>query len=117
MVWTLISGSIYNASADDYTRIMQLVIAKSTPYMISNMGYGTYFLFASFMTIAFLWVCFLLPETRGIRLEEMDALFGAIHPMQVSTSLRTDETGKESPERPPCASTELKKAEAMLESV
>jgi hypothetical protein len=96
---------------------MQFVIAKSTPYMISSMGYGTYFLFASFMTIAFLWVYFLLPETKGIRLEEMDALFGAVHSTSTSTSLRTNETEKESPEQPVRTSTELKKAEAMLESV
>lgn len=56
--------------------VMQFVIAKSTPYMITSMSYGTYFFFAASMNIAFVWVFFLLPETKGVRLEEMDALFG-----------------------------------------
>ncbi|KAF8585353.1 general substrate transporter [Ramaria rubella] len=57
--------------------LMQFVITKSTPFMITSLGYGTYFLFGASMTISFAWVWFLLPETKGLRLEDMDALFGS----------------------------------------
>ena len=55
---------------------MQFVITKSTPFMITSMGYGTYFFFGASMTLSFAWVWFLLPETKGLRLEDMDAIFG-----------------------------------------
>jgi len=57
--------------------LMQFVITKSTPFMITSMGFGTYFFFGASMTVSFVWVYFLLPETKGLRLEDMDALFGA----------------------------------------
>ncbi|UKZ48227.1 hypothetical protein TrVGV298_002463 [Trichoderma virens] len=56
--------------------IMNFVIARSVPYMITNIGYGTYFLFAAFMTIAIPWVFFSVPETKNVSLEDIDALFG-----------------------------------------
>lgn len=57
--------------------IMNFVIARSTPYMINNIKYGTYFLFATFMTIGIPWVYFCVPETKGLTLEDMDHLFGS----------------------------------------
>lgn len=56
--------------------IMNFVIARSVPYMITNITFGTYFLFAAFMTVAIPWVYFFVPETRNISLEDMDELFG-----------------------------------------
>lgn len=56
--------------------VMNFVIARSAPYMISDIGYGTYFLFAACMTLAIPWVFFFVPETRNISLEDMDELFG-----------------------------------------
>ncbi|ETS78442.1 hypothetical protein PFICI_10504 [Pestalotiopsis fici W106-1] len=55
--------------------VMNFVIARSVPYMISNIKFGTYFLFAACMTIAIPWVFFFVPETKGLTLEEMDCLF------------------------------------------
>ncbi|KAI5208151.1 hypothetical protein E4T39_01440 [Aureobasidium subglaciale] len=40
--------------------------------------YGTYIFFASFCLLIFLWVWFLVPETRYKRLKEIDAVFGDI---------------------------------------
>lgn len=56
--------------------ILNFVIARSVPYMISNIGYGTYFLFAAFITISVPWVFFFVPETKGLSLVDMDVLFG-----------------------------------------
>lgn len=44
--------------------------------MISNIGGGTYFVFAGFLVLAILFVFFLVPETKGLSMESMDALFG-----------------------------------------
>ncbi|KAH0613685.1 uncharacterized protein H6S33_005571 [Morchella sextelata] len=54
----------------------QFVIARATPYMISNIGGGTYMFFASCMVVIIGWVYFFVPETKGRTLESMDELFG-----------------------------------------
>lgn len=44
--------------------------------MLETIGYGTYLFFAAFALIAFAFTWFLIPETRGKSLEEMDGVFG-----------------------------------------
>jgi hypothetical protein len=44
--------------------------------MISNIGCGTYFLFAAMLTLSIPFVFFFVPETKGLSLEDMDMLFG-----------------------------------------
>lgn len=58
--------------------LMNFVIARSVPYMISNIGFGTYFVFAACITLSIPFVYFLVPETKAFALEEMDKLFGSI---------------------------------------
>jgi len=67
--------------------------ARSVPYMITDIGYGTYFVFASFITVGIVWIYFFVPEvcliliilsisfskadrskTKGLSLEDMDIL-------------------------------------------
>lgn len=43
--------------------------------MIQNISFGTYIFFCSFCAIAFVWVYFLVPETNGRTLEQMDSVF------------------------------------------
>lgn len=43
--------------------------------MIQNIGFGTYVFFACFCAIALVWVYFLVPETNGRTLEQMDSVF------------------------------------------
>jgi len=52
------------------------IVGISTPPMIASIGYGTYLFYAAFCLLAGLWAVFLLPETRGRTLEELDGLFG-----------------------------------------
>ncbi|KAE8419692.1 general substrate transporter [Aspergillus pseudocaelatus] len=52
--------------------LLNFVIARSTPYMIRNIKYGTYFFFASFLTLAIPFVWLMVPETKGLKLEEVD---------------------------------------------
>jgi sugar porter (SP) family MFS transporter len=56
--------------------LFNFVIARSVPYMVSNIGYGTYFVFASCLTLSIPFVYFFVPETKGLSLEEVDVLFG-----------------------------------------
>ncbi|KAE8423568.1 general substrate transporter [Aspergillus pseudocaelatus] len=51
------------------------IIGLITPPMIQNIGFGTYVFFCSFCAISFVWVYFLVPETNGRTLEEMDSVF------------------------------------------
>jgi hypothetical protein len=57
------------------TWLGSFIIARSTPYMISDLGYGAYFFFASILVAMGIWSFFFVPETKGISLEEMDMLF------------------------------------------
>lgn len=43
--------------------------------MIQNLGFGTYVFFAVFCAVALVWVYFLVPETNGRTLEQMDSVF------------------------------------------
>ncbi|RUS22856.1 hypothetical protein BC937DRAFT_86303 [Endogone sp. FLAS-F59071] len=51
------------------------IIGKVTPIMLSNITWGTYFVFGTFGIIMGLFVFFFLPETRGVSLEEIDKVF------------------------------------------
>ncbi|KAJ9478939.1 Quinate permease [Pseudozyma hubeiensis] len=54
--------------------LYNFVISQATPHMFIKMGYGVYLFFASCMVISVLWVFFLMPETKGVPVEEMDNL-------------------------------------------
>lgn len=55
--------------------LFNFVIARSVPYMITNIQFGTYFVFAAFITISIPFVWFMVPETKGLKLEDMDEIF------------------------------------------
>jgi sugar porter (SP) family MFS transporter len=58
------------------TWMCNFIIGLVTPDMMESIGYGTYLFFAAFAAIAFAFTWFVIPETRGKSLEEMDAVFG-----------------------------------------
>jgi hypothetical protein len=43
--------------------------------MISNITFGTYFVFAACTTLSVPFVWLMIPETKGLSLEEVDLLF------------------------------------------
>ncbi|KAB2570324.1 putative quinate permease, partial [Lasiodiplodia theobromae] len=57
--------------------LWSFIISRTTPYMITSLGYGTYMFFATLMVLMGFWAWFCVPETKGKMLEEMDAIFGA----------------------------------------
>lgn len=62
--------------------LFNFVVARSTPVMLITVGgptgYGTYFIFGSFCFAMTIFVALFLPETKGVSLERMDELFGAV---------------------------------------
>lgn len=54
------------------------VIAVAIPPMLDSITYGTYIFFAVMCFLAGLWALFLVPETKGKTLEELDAVFGDV---------------------------------------
>ncbi|KAJ5343548.1 hypothetical protein MYU51_021639 [Penicillium brevicompactum] len=67
--------SLAQACAAASNWLWNFLISRFTPQMFSAMGYGVYFFFASLMICSIVFVYFLVPETKGIPLESMDALF------------------------------------------
>ncbi|CZT51882.1 probable MFS quinate transporter [Rhynchosporium secalis] len=61
--------------------LFNFVVAQAVPRMLVNVGahgFGTYYIFGSFCFSMFFFVWFFIPETKGVSLEKMDALFGAV---------------------------------------
>lgn len=44
--------------------------------MLKSITFGTFYFFLAFCVILFIWVLFLVPETKGVPIEEMDQVFG-----------------------------------------
>lgn len=57
---------------------MNFVVGQVTPDMLTGITYGTYIFFGlmTFLGAAFIWL--VVPETKGLSLEEMDVLFGSV---------------------------------------
>ena len=59
-------------------------------------GYGTFFVYGTFCFIMFIFVWFLIPETKGMSLEKMDDLFGItelIKNIEADREAHTHDTG------------------------
>ncbi|KAJ4366604.1 hypothetical protein N0V95_000105 [Ascochyta clinopodiicola] len=59
--------------------LFNFVVARATPNMMTTVGfngYGTFLIYGTFCFSMFLFVWFLVPETKGLSLEKMDDLFG-----------------------------------------
>ncbi|KAE8542252.1 hypothetical protein D1P53_001738 [Cryptococcus gattii VGV] len=55
--------------------IMNFTVAMVTPHMIESIGYKTYIVFMCFCIVGFFFSIFILPELKGLSLEEIDQLF------------------------------------------
>ncbi|ORY80774.1 hexose transport-related protein [Leucosporidium creatinivorum] len=82
--WTVISeifplstrahGASFGASANWLTNFAVSIIV---PIMLERITFGTYLVFLGFLILGVGWVWWLLPETKGKSLEEMDSVFGS----------------------------------------
>lgn len=55
--------------------IVDFGITKATPLMMSNLGWGTFLLYAVLTYIGVVFVFFCMPEMKGRSIESMDDLF------------------------------------------
>ncbi|GFF25259.1 high-affinity glucose transporter [Aspergillus udagawae] len=56
--------------------LSDFIVGIVTPSMLADIGYRTYIFFAVMCFLAGVWAFFLVPETGGKTLEEIDELFG-----------------------------------------
>ncbi|VUC25263.1 unnamed protein product [Clonostachys rosea] len=81
--WTLIAeifplsirakGTSISASSN---WMNNFAVAFMTPPMLSSLKWGTFIFFCAWCLVSILFVVFILPETKGKTLEEMDEVFG-----------------------------------------
>ncbi|KAI4597344.1 hypothetical protein KJ359_004450 [Pestalotiopsis sp. 9143b] len=57
--------------------IVDYGITKATPLMMTNLGWGTFLLYAVLTYIGFVFVYFCMPELKGRSIESMDDLFAS----------------------------------------
>lgn len=55
--------------------IMNFAVAQVTPVMQANIGYKMFIVFMCFCILGFFWALLLLPELKGLSLEEIDRVF------------------------------------------
>jgi len=55
--------------------LMNFTVAEVTPVMLDNIGYKTYIVFMCFCIVGFIYSIWILPELKGLSLEEVDELF------------------------------------------
>lgn len=51
---------------------MNFTVAMVTPVMFKNIGYKTYMVFMCFCIVGLLFSIFIVPELKGLSLEEVD---------------------------------------------
>lgn len=77
---------------------VQFAITKALPYIFASLGFGVWFFFACWMLLATTWAFFLLPETKGLTLDQIDTLFGYIGDRR--TAAETSASAKNSMDKP-----------------
>ena len=58
------------------TWMCNFIIGLVTPDMLETITYGTYLFFGGWAVVAIAFTYFLIPETKGKSLEDMDVVFG-----------------------------------------
>ncbi|KAI0710230.1 general substrate transporter [Earliella scabrosa] len=53
------------------------IVGQVTPLMLDHLRFGTFVFFGAFSFLGGLFIMFLVPETKGLSLEEMDEVFGS----------------------------------------
>ncbi|KAF5011646.1 hypothetical protein FDECE_2253 [Fusarium decemcellulare] len=56
--------------------ISNFIVGVISPIMLENIGFGTYIFYGGWCSVAAVWAFFLVPETKGKTLEQMDEVFG-----------------------------------------
>jgi hypothetical protein len=81
-----ISGPFAAASVWIWT----LVVTKALPQMYTSMEWGVYVFFATALICASIFAFFFIHDTKGLRLDQMDQLFGFERKEQMPVSPVSD---------------------------
>ncbi len=75
-LWPNRIRSFGGAMSQCFHWLFYFAITKATPSMFSSMAvWGTFLFFLCWCAIAFVYTVFFIPETRGLSLDDMDAVF------------------------------------------
>ena len=58
-----------------FNYLAQILSIYSVPYILELSGGGSFFLFGSLLALFLTWGFIFIPETKGIKLEDMDEVF------------------------------------------
>ncbi|KIM64334.1 hypothetical protein SCLCIDRAFT_115335 [Scleroderma citrinum Foug A] len=67
------------------------IVGQVTPSMLTHISYGTFIFFGVFSLMGGLFIMIFVPETKGLTLEEMDAVFGDSEGLGVADQQRQNE--------------------------
>lgn len=76
--------------------IANAIVQQFFPLFLDNCGFYAFYMFAGINCFLVAYVFFLIPETKGVPLEEMDKLFGGVSHVQGGATLMHEE-GDHSP--------------------
>ena len=76
--------------------IWTLVVTKALPQMYTSMGWGVYVFFATCLICASIYAWFFIHDTKGLRMDEMDKLFGFERTEQYADRTQDSKTDDES---------------------
>lgn len=62
--------------------IANAIVQQFFPLFLDNCGFYAFYMFAGINCLLVTYVIFLIPETKGVPLEEMDKLFGGVSHVQ-----------------------------------
>ncbi|PSR71955.1 hypothetical protein PHLCEN_2v12165 [Hermanssonia centrifuga] len=84
------------AMASQTQNVANAILQQAFPVFLNNDGFKAFFFFFAFNIFLALFCFFLLPETKGVALEDIDALFGGenhrVQGKAIADDLAVDET-------------------------
>ncbi|GAB7338044.1 hypothetical protein MBLNU457_4413t1 [Dothideomycetes sp. NU457] len=93
-IWPISSRPYGIALGASSNWMNNFIVGQVTPDMLTSMTYGTYIFFGILTFVGSLFIWFLVPETKGLTLEEMDIIFGSVGTAQADAE-RMREVNKE----------------------
>lgn len=85
--------------ASQVQNVANAILQQAFPEFLAKCGFYTFFFFFGFNTFLALFCWFLVPETKGVSLEEIDTLFGGPNHRAVGQEMQ-DKTGNHEPSTP-----------------
>lgn len=71
--------------------IANAIVQQFFPLFLDNCGFYAFYMFAGINCLLVAYVIFLIPETKGVPLEEMDKLFGGVSHVQGGAQMLHEE--------------------------